>query len=298
MVTVRHNIGDGNIKIGYGKSFGSFGEILQGSSSNHSDFLITLPIDLWSISSITSIKRNGPLVINCQYNKSKKLAFKILNHINIYDGYELNISFNRNIPIGKGLSSSTADMISTARALQEIFGIILSTSYISKIFSEIEPHDALHFKSSVLYNQITGKLINNYNYIPNFAIIYFDKGGTVDTVKKRSSKKLKIPFSHYDELILKSETAFKNKDDSEIAKIATQSAILYSKQNQDPVLDKALVNFKKFDSIGLINTHSGTCIGFIYDKNIDEYMIFEKINIISSFFNLPTNFVKTLTLVQ
>ena len=65
---------ESNILTGYGKSHASFGELLQGRLSDNRDFLVTLPIDLWSICNLTAVKRMGPLVINCEYSKSKKVA--------------------------------------------------------------------------------------------------------------------------------------------------------------------------------------------------------------------------------
>jgi uncharacterized protein involved in propanediol utilization len=113
-----------NISVGYGKAHSSFGELLQGRLKGDVDFLVTLPIDMWSICNLTSIRRNGPLVINCEYFKSARVAEMLLDKLGIKDGYELTISFSRNIPVGKGLSSSTADMLSTIRALQEVFGFL------------------------------------------------------------------------------------------------------------------------------------------------------------------------------
>jgi uncharacterized protein involved in propanediol utilization len=90
-----------NIFVGYGKSHASFGEILQGRLSSNTDFLVTLPIDLWSICNLTAVKRRGPLVINCEYSKSKQVAEMLLQKLAIVEGYEITISFSRNIPVGK-----------------------------------------------------------------------------------------------------------------------------------------------------------------------------------------------------
>lgn len=70
---VEEDFFNSNIVVGYGKSHASFGELVQGRLSNQSDFLVTLPIDMWSICHLTCIKRKGPLLINSHYEKSKWL---------------------------------------------------------------------------------------------------------------------------------------------------------------------------------------------------------------------------------
>jgi len=58
--------------LGYGKSFGSFGEICQGRLKNKNDFLITLPIDLWSTCEILRSKINNESKVETNLKKSKK----------------------------------------------------------------------------------------------------------------------------------------------------------------------------------------------------------------------------------
>ncbi len=148
-------------RIGYGKSFASFGEIVQGRTSDNEDFLVTLPVDLWSTCELTCTPIRGPLIIECDLPKSRATVEQVLERLGLDTGYHIGIRFTRNIPIGKGLSSSTADMLAALRALQEVFGFLLTDQVISRIFHEIEPHDALHYNNSVIYNHREGRLIRD-----------------------------------------------------------------------------------------------------------------------------------------
>ena len=161
LLTTRHHDGPGRSTplIGYGKSFASFGEIVQGRTSEGEDFLVTLPIDMWSTCELICSPINGPLIVECQLEKSRAVLYHILTELGILRGFQITCNLMRNIPIGKGLSSSTADMLATLRAVQEVFGFLFTESYISRLFSEIEPHDGLHFSSSVIYNHRSGHLI-------------------------------------------------------------------------------------------------------------------------------------------
>ena len=60
--------------VGYGKSFASFGEIVQGRGSDNEDFLVTLPIDLWSTCELVCSPINGPLVVECEWRSRNRCS--------------------------------------------------------------------------------------------------------------------------------------------------------------------------------------------------------------------------------
>lgn len=288
-----------NISVGYGKSHSSFGEILQGRLEKNIDFLVTLPIDMWSICNLTSIKRNGPLVINCEYVKSATVAKMLLDKLGITEGYEINISFSRNIPVGKGLSSSTADMLSTIRALQEIFGFLLREKTISEIFTEVEPHDGLMYKSCVVYNHRKGELIEELLYIPKYWVIAIDFGGEVNTLEYNSNLNFTPEIiQQYEKLLTDLQTAFKEQDDAKIAQLATVSTKLHLAFHNNQLKSTVFESVDQFKPLGVINTHSGTCLGLVYPKK--EYSLAEINQIafdISSAYNLPVFVTSTLNLL-
>jgi len=287
-----------NISVGYGKAHSSFGEILQGRLKGEVDFLVTLPIDMWSICNLTSIRRNGPLVINCEYFKSARVAEMLLEKLGIKDGYELTISFSRNIPVGKGLSSSTADMLSTIRALQEVFGFLLREKTISEIFTSIEPHDGLMYKSCVVYNHRKGELIEELLYIPEYWLIAIDFGGEINTIEYNA----KLNFTpdiiaKYDQLLSDLEKAFATKNDVQIAECATGSTLLHLNFHQNSKKLQVFNERDLFKPLGVVNTHSGTCLGFLYpkSKSVNEInVIAEQIH---AKYNLPIFVTNTLRLL-
>ena len=169
--------------VGHGKSFASFGEIVQGRLSNGEDYLVTIPIDLWSTCELVCDPIDGASFIDTSFSKSREVAEHMLEILGMATGVKIGITFTRNIPIGKGLSSSTADMLAVVRAFQEVFGIIVTEEFISRLFAKIEPHDGLHYPMSVVYNHRQGKLLNKLNYIPDFNIIAVDAGGELSTVE-------------------------------------------------------------------------------------------------------------------
>ena len=256
--------------VGYGKSFASFGEVVQGRTSAGEDFLVTLPIDMWSTCELVCTPIKGPLVVECRLEKSRAVLYHVLAELGIDRGYHLQCDFTRNIPVGKGLSSSTADMLATLRAVQEVFGFLFTESFISRIFAEIEPHDALHFNSSVAYNHRAGRLMENFGHVPRFTIIAVDDGGTVDTVNyNRRLSFTEAITRRFDALLARLRQAYAAQDDHQIAACATESARIHFEQTGNALLSETLAKGDAFSPLGIVATHSGTCAGFLYDRDDD-----------------------------
>ena len=281
-------------QIGYGKSYASFGEIVQGRLKNQNDFLVTLPVDLWRTCELICSDINGKsrVVIDSKYGKSRNVAERMLYELGLQIGKEVIIKFTRNIPIGKGLSSSTADMLSVVRAFQEMFGVIITESFISRIFHEIEPHDALHFFSCTIYNHRKGVLLERLNYIPQYKIIGIDGGGTVDTQNYNNNlqfthEDMEVYQSIYEELV----ASFKERDDYRIACCATLSAKQHIKRSKNIFLEKIIGDISAYDSIGIIATHSGTCAGLIFPVDVDDAVlddIEKEVSILGNVFRVNT----------
>lgn len=257
-----------------GKSFASFGEIIQGRKSNGVDFLVTLPIDLWSKCKLKISYKEGPIVVSSSLEKSKKAALYALAYFGITSGYQIDIYFDGNIPIGKGLSSSTADMLATLRALEKAFNLSLGNQIISAIFTQIEPHDGVMYNNSVAYNHRNGQLLKNLAYIPNFKLLVIDFGGYVDSVVYNHELKFTDKITRkYNKLYQKCISAYLKKNDQLIAKCATKSLKLDLKINPHRLRGEILKTYKEFGAIGIVNTHSGTCVALIYPRDIKHQLL-------------------------
>jgi L-threonine kinase len=254
----------------FGKAFGSFGEIVQGRLSDGRDFLVTLPIELWSRCELICTPIAGPLVIDCDLAKSRALVGLVLKELGIDAGFHISCAFTRSIPIGKGLSSSTADMLAALRAVQDVFGFLFTEEFISRLFAEVEPHDALHYDASTAYNHRRGTLIRAFGYIPSFTIVAVDHGGAVDTVLYNQT----VSFStseteRYDELFGRLERAFERRQDKSIAECATESARMHADRRGDAALQKAVRLAGPLGCLGVVAAHSGTCAGFLLPSDVN-----------------------------
>lgn len=229
---------------------------------------MTLPVDLWSYCQLTCTSKTGPCEIIAPLPKAEQTAKLLLKKMKITHGFSITLELQRNIPIGKGLSSSTADMLAVVRAFQSSFKIDINQVETSELFSQIEPHDPLHFSQCVAYNHREGLLLKALDYIPKFHIIGIDSGGELSTTSY--NKHLQYSDNEtrkYDTLFQSLLTAFTQQNDTAIARCAQQSATLHAHRTNNIFLRNLLKSVDDWGAMGLIATHSGTCAGVLLPIN-------------------------------
>jgi uncharacterized protein involved in propanediol utilization len=253
-----------------GKSYSSYGEIIQGILPDEGHFLVSLPINAWSKVKIKKSKINNLSVVDCPNIKTKLLCELLLEKNILNYGYHLSVSIDSQIPVGKGLSSSTADLNAAINAFSNAFDLDFSNKEKSSYMMKVEPHDPVHYKSCVLYRQKEGKLVTNYKYIPNFWIVSIDAGGVIDTVGEHNKNSFFSyeDINNYSSLLDDLSNAFKLKDDVKIASIATESLFLSTRYKSEKILKKYVLIAQRYHAMGIQHTHSGKCTGLLFSGEL------------------------------
>ncbi|SDY61428.1 Protein involved in propanediol utilization [Evansella caseinilytica] len=254
---------------------GTFGEVLQGFLPNRKHFLVTLPINIksqaifLSDSSVNEVK-----VYPAHKNKVVKALSLLKKEYKINLGGTLIIKSD--IPEGKGMASSSADIVSSLNAILQYlvknrdFNELNSVEIIENITRSIEPTDGVMYEDCVFYYHREAKIGNKLGALPEMLILAVDEGGEVDTIKHNMAadhfnqeESLK-----YERLLNELEFAIKNKDIFKIGEISTASA----KLNQTKLEKKNLrmfLEFRKLNSVmGVVIAHSGTMIGVIVNPKL------------------------------
>jgi uncharacterized protein involved in propanediol utilization len=260
--------------FGVGVAHGKFGELLQGAlPGKDANFLVALPILRYSIAKFhCSDSNTNKIVYPPHKSKSATLVKKIMKYFNLNCDWELTIESE--LEEGKGLGSSTSDMIACARAVTAATGKNLPIHILLTFLKEIEPSDGIMYEGVVCFYHRNVLLHSQLGYLSQLMIVGVDEGGVVDTV--RFNRELR-PYTsdekaEYATLLNEMISAIQLNDLKKIGAISTKSAVLhqalYPKKNLSLFVDIC----NAVEALGVVIAHSGTYIGIILDKSHVDHL--------------------------
>ncbi|QPQ32766.1 GHMP family kinase ATP-binding protein [Lysinibacillus sp. JNUCC 51] len=253
-------------KRGVGKANGTFGELLQGVLSDDSDFLVTLPIESYSYCYFYARDTDSIRILPMSKKKSAILASKILSFYKLPTGGDILIKSE--LEEGKGLASSTADMIATARAIENYYNLSIPVDVLERLIREIEPTDGIMYDGIVSYYHKEVKLMKYIGECPPMTILGIDEGGEVETIEfnKKAKPFNKEEKKEYENLLSKITSGILNNDMTLIGEVASRSALI----NQSLHPKRTFEDIKRINSaingLGVITAHSGTYIGILLSQ--------------------------------
>ena len=266
----------------YGICPASCGEFVQGILDNE-EYLSSYAIDMFSIASLEEKKED----INLGSKKSRKAIEKVFEKFNIPIEESKNISLDlkSNIPIGKGMASSTADIGATIKATLSILNKKLNDEEISLIASEIEPTDSIILYKNSIFNPLNGRVKKYLSSFDNGRVIILEPKEILETKIIRSNPNyLNIKLENKS-IIKKSfnllEKGLENNDLKLIGEACTLSSLANENIHKKPYLNEIIEISQNMNAYGVNIAHSGTVIGILIDKNMDYERIINHLN------NLP-----------
>ncbi|WP_433338043.1 hypothetical protein [Spirillospora sp. CA-294931] len=256
-----------------GASFGTFGEVIQGVlPPDGRDFLVTLPIARMSVATFRPVSTGTMTVVPSFKTKSRLLAQKIVDRFGADGGGILTI--DSEIPIGKGMASSSSDLVATARAVCRSFGTDPSPAMIEDLLRDIEPTDGLMYDEVVAFCHRAVRLHARMGPIPPLTILGVDEGGVVDTVEFNGRPKPfdVVDMAEYGRLLRRLTTAIESGDLAELGEIATRSALMNQRLHEKRLLHEVHELCRSAGALGVSVAHSGTKIGILLADEDPDYM--------------------------
>jgi len=162
------------------KAPGTCGELVQGHIDGQ-DFLVNCPIDLYAHARVEPSDRPG-----LQLHDAPRFA-KIRDTVTLA-AHELmfelrhRVEVHSEIPRGKGLASSTADISAALAAVLRSGGVRTSPQVFARLLTEVEPSDCTHFDGIAHVNHLTGDLYESMPAPERLRVLVVDCGGEVDTL--------------------------------------------------------------------------------------------------------------------
>lgn len=266
----------------YGICPASCGEFVQGILDNE-EYLSSYAIDMFSVASLEEKKED----INLGSKKSRKAIEKVFEKFNIPIEESKNISLDlkSNIPIGKGMASSTADIGATIKATLSILNKKLNDEEISLIASEIEPTDSIILYKNSIFNPVNGRVKKYLSSFNNGRVIILEPKEILETKIIRSNPNYINIKLENKSIIKKSfnllEKGLENNDLKLIGEACTLSSLANENIHKKPYLNEIIEISQNMNAYGVNIAHSGTVIGILIDKNMDYERIINHLN------NLP-----------
>ena len=260
----------------YGVCPASCGEFVQGVLDNE-EYLSSYAINLFSVATL----EEGKEVIHTGPKKSRRameLVFEKFN-IPVDESKKISLNINSQIPIGKGMASSTADIGATINATLSMLGKTLTGEEISKLAVKIEATDSLLLNRHSIFNPLTADIKKYMGGIDNAKVVILEPDDILDTKSIRMTPNYRMYKMQNKEIIRESfsllDEGLAKNDLSLVGKACTYSSLANENIHKKPFLKEIIEISDKFGCYGVNIAHSGTVIGILMDKEMDDKRVIQ-----------------------
>jgi L-threonine kinase len=255
-----------DVATGAGIACGTFGELLQGAlpqATGMDHFLVTFPIARWTRAWFRFEPDAALRVFPSHKLKSRRLAEMLLAAHRGNGGGTLII--DSDLPVGKGLASSSADLVATARAVGPVLGLEASPRAIEGWLRPIEPTDGVMYPGVVVFEHREVRAASELGVLPPLTVVAVDEGGEIDTVafNRRPRQYSPAQRQEYARLLDALTGAVQAGDLAALGAVTTRSAILNQRMQPKRHLEDMLAISRAAGALGVVCAHSGTMLGIL-----------------------------------
>lgn len=254
---------------------GTCGELVQGVLDGL-HYHVTCPVNIYSDARVEVL--SGP---SCYSKSSPEFCFppgrtksaeavkKTLQVLGYSDLAAVGLDICSQLPLSKGMASSTADVSASIEATGLALGKKIDKKDVARIALSVEPTDGCFFPGIVLFDHCEGKLYELLGDAPPLDIVILDFGGEVDTLSFNNVDRGELYHSlepKFKDALEMVRQGLKSGDTRLIGEAATLSSITHQSVLFKPQLDKVLQLAKEAGAAGVNIAHSGTVIGVLLER--------------------------------
>ena len=255
---------------------GVCGELVQGMLDDDY-YLVTCPIDYFSRVRVDLFSPGSPAagstVVGPQIagpEDSPKAVAAVSATLAHLGRQELSaqVAISNPIPRGKGMGSSSADVVAAIAATGLALDQELSPQAVGRLALMEEPTDGVMFPGIALFDHRQGRLMEELGPPPPMEIVALDFGGTVDTVEFNRKDRRSLWQSlrpETDQALELVRQGIKEVDPKKLGRGATISAEANQRVLLKPQLPAVLKFAQSLEAVGVTVGHSGTIIGVLLD---------------------------------
>ncbi|NMB25796.1 MAG: hypothetical protein GX986_09735 [Firmicutes bacterium] len=268
------------------------GELVEGAMGPdaNQDFLVSCPIALYNKATVhlypkRELKGMDPYPSgHSKRSKAHPRGYpKAYRAINIalkawwpQNEWEPILEIESNIPLGKGMASSTADIGAALAATALALGQTPDPLEITKLAVQVEPTDSTLFPQLTVFDHIKGNLHVPLGTPPPLMIMAFDWGGQIASDNWYRAGYSLLPRSkHQSSLAIEALELIRKGLVQQEAKILAAGATLSAFAHQSILHKEGLRELTRCASrqgaLGVTVAHSGTVAGLIFPPVEAEY---------------------------
>jgi L-threonine kinase len=247
------------------KAPGTCGELVQGHLDGL-DFLINCPIDLYAHAAVESLDRPGLLLREPERFGKIRDTVTLAAHELMFE-LRHRVLVDSDIPRGKGLASSTADISAALHAVLRHSGVRASPTIFARLLTEVEPSDCTHFSGIAHVNHLTGDLMEALPAPHDLRVLIVDDGGEVDTIgfdRERARGVYRQCRALVQGMVELLKRGLRERRDDWVAGAATASARISQSILHKPHFDALLRLALDNGALGVNCAHSGSVLGVLY----------------------------------
>lgn len=243
---------------------GSCGELIQGWLGD-SQKLVSYGINRFSRVTIRSEE-----VFETSKPKAEEALRQTLTRLDVSskEAGNLLLEIDSDLPVAKGMASSTADIAATCQAVAGFYGKQLSRDEIIDICLAIERTDSILFPTLTLFEQKNGSVRESSGWAPHFYVIVLEPEETLATEVFHSVENDRLFYQQrerFAEVFRHYQQAVKDKSLQKLGEAAMQSAVL----NQEILPKPYFAELQKLQQchqwLGINVAHSGSVVGIMIE---------------------------------
>jgi uncharacterized protein involved in propanediol utilization len=274
-----HNAGDrwccDAMRVGRACAPIHHGEVVQGAfrvGGRVRRGLVTLPCPLYCSRARFIPDSSGRVSVRPAWREKARWAAE-LAVLEIEPGTGGCLELHSDVPLCRGMGSSTSDVVAAIGAAADSFGVALAPADVARLAVEAEKaSDSLMFdQTAVLFGHRDGMLIEDFGAgLPPLHVLGFSTGEPVDTLRYRPARYTEQELDVFDELRVMLRRGIADQDCVLIGKVATTSTWINQKHLPIPHLDEVCAVAADVGAVGVQTAHSGDVSGILFERHVPD----------------------------
>ncbi len=250
---------------------GTCGELAQGLLDDRL-LMVTCPVDLFATAAVELSHGMGRVVAPPGSPKTARAVRLSLSYLGRGD-LDARVGIESPFPRGKGMASSTADIVAAVNAVAAALGARLSAREQADLALGVEPSDGVMIPGVALFDHRHGQIAESLGQPPRMRVLILEFAGTVHTQPFNSVDRRKLiepQAARFREAVELIRAGLKGGDPQLIGRGASLSTVAHQSVLPKPQLPGVLALGRDAGASGVNAAHSGTVLGLLFPDDAER----------------------------